>query len=51
MSGPKPGATKLPLEKVFTIQIGTKLFRLSGASISSDGQNFYFSHFSLGIVH
>lgn len=27
----------LPHEKVFPIQIGTELFRLSGASISSDG--------------
>lgn len=32
----------LPHEKVFPIQIGSELFRLSGASISSDGQyNFY----------
>ena len=30
----------LPPEKVFSIQIGSKLFRLSGASISSDGQYF-----------
>jgi hypothetical protein len=28
----------LPHEKVFPIQIGSKLFRLSGASISSDGK-------------
>lgn len=28
----------LPAEKVFSIQIGTELFRLSGASIASDGQ-------------
>lgn len=28
----------LPAEKVFPIQIGSELFRLSGASISSDGQ-------------
>lgn len=27
----------LPHEKVFPIQIGSELFRLSGASISSDG--------------
>jgi hypothetical protein len=27
----------LPYERVFPIQIGTELFRLSGASISSDG--------------
>lgn len=32
----------LPPEKVFSIQIGSKLFRLSGASISSDGQFFPF---------
>ena len=29
----------LPARKVFPIQIGDKLFRLSGASISSDGQD------------
>lgn len=34
----------LPHEKVFPIQIGSELFRLSGASISSDGQ--YFSYMS-----
>lgn len=28
----------LPPERVFSIQIGTELFRLSGASIASDGQ-------------
>jgi len=28
----------LPREKVFPIQIGSELFRLSGASISSDGK-------------
>lgn len=28
----------LPPEKVFSIQVGTELFRLSGASIASDGQ-------------
>lgn len=34
-----PGATMaLPARKVFPIQIGDKLFRLSGASISSDGE-------------
>ena len=37
-----PGETQslagLPARKVFSIQIGTELFRLSGASISSDGQ-------------
>ncbi|CAK44013.1 hypothetical protein CBS115989_2588 [Aspergillus niger] len=34
----------LPLEKVFSIQIGTELFRLSGASIASDAPS-YFSRF------
>jgi hypothetical protein len=34
----------LPHEKVFPIQIGSELFRLSGASISSDGQ--YYPHLS-----
>lgn len=31
----------LPARKVFPIQIGDKLFRLSGASISSDGEFWY----------
>lgn len=30
----------LPHERVFPIQIGSELFRLSGASISSDGVSF-----------
>jgi hypothetical protein len=30
--------TVLPAGKVFPIQIGSELFRLSGASISSDGE-------------
>lgn len=30
----------LPHERVFPIQIGSELFRLSGASISSDGKYF-----------
>lgn len=29
--------TTLPPEKVFSIQLGSELFRLSGASIASDG--------------
>jgi hypothetical protein len=33
----------LPHEKVFPIQIGSELFRLSGASISSDGMLDYIS--------
>ncbi|KAK3696515.1 hypothetical protein LTR37_017933 [Vermiconidia calcicola] len=39
-----PAATVLPARKVFPIQIGDKLFRLSGASISSDAPS-YFSQF------
>lgn len=31
----------LPAEKGFPIQIGSELFRLSGASIMSDGQSFF----------
>ncbi|OAX85547.1 hypothetical protein ACJ72_00085 [Emergomyces africanus] len=34
----------LPPQKVFPIQIGSELFRLSGSSISSDAPS-YFSHF------
>ncbi|EER29771.1 hypothetical protein D8B26_002508 [Coccidioides posadasii str. Silveira] len=42
---PAQGLTAvLPLEKVFPIQIGSELFRLSGASISSDAPS-YFSQF------
>lgn len=33
--------TVLPAGKVFPIQIGSDLFRMSGASISSDGQFIY----------
>lgn len=33
------GADMLPAGKVFPIQIGSELFRLSGASISSDGKH------------
>ncbi|RAH73234.1 uncharacterized protein BO66DRAFT_389353 [Aspergillus aculeatinus CBS 121060] len=36
--------SNLPPERVFSIQIGTELFRLSGASIASDAPS-YFSHF------
>ncbi|KAF2123457.1 hypothetical protein P153DRAFT_352119 [Dothidotthia symphoricarpi CBS 119687] len=38
------GPNMLPAGKVFPIQIGSELFRLSGASISSDAPS-YFSHF------
>ncbi|KAL1954083.1 hypothetical protein VTO42DRAFT_1771 [Malbranchea cinnamomea] len=41
---PRANPTSLPPEKVFSIQIGTELFRLSGASISSDAPS-YFSQF------
>ena len=34
-------ATLLPKERVFPIQIGSELFRLSGASISSDGPSYF----------
>jgi hypothetical protein len=34
-----PGADILPAGKVFPIQIGSELFRLSGASLSSDGKH------------
>ncbi|KAJ5746851.1 uncharacterized protein N7511_008547 [Penicillium nucicola] len=37
-------ACTLPSEKVFSIQIGSELFRLSGASIASDAPS-YFSRF------
>lgn len=33
----------LPKEKVFSIQIGSDLFRLSGASIASDGRSAVFT--------
>ncbi|KNG88482.1 K+ channel tetramerization domain containing protein [Aspergillus nomiae NRRL 13137] len=42
-SQPRPKCT-LPPEKVFSIQIGTELFRVSGASIASDAPS-YFSQF------
>ncbi|KAL6706006.1 hypothetical protein ACN47E_006108 [Coniothyrium glycines] len=38
------GLDILPAGKVFPIQIGSELFRLSGASLSSDAPS-YFSHF------
>ncbi|RMZ73106.1 btb poz domain-containing [Pyrenophora seminiperda CCB06] len=38
------GSDILPAGKVFPIQIGSQLFRLSGASLSSDAPS-YFSHF------
>ncbi|OAG01559.1 uncharacterized protein CC84DRAFT_1100728 [Paraphaeosphaeria sporulosa] len=40
----------LPSGKVFPIQIGSELFRLSGASISSDAPS-YFSHFFGEQIH
>ncbi|PGH03200.1 glutathione S-transferase [Blastomyces parvus] len=43
-SSETPKTCILPPEKVFPIQIGSELFRLSGASISSDAPS-YFSHF------
>ncbi|KAF2120181.1 hypothetical protein BDV96DRAFT_467492, partial [Lophiotrema nucula] len=44
------GVDNLPAGKVFPIQIGSELFRLSGASISSDAPS-YFSHFFGEQVH
>ncbi|CAJ2511409.1 Uu.00g070340.m01.CDS01 [Anthostomella pinea] len=35
----------LPHERVFPIQIGSELFKLSGASLSSDGAPSYFSRY------
>lgn len=40
----------LPPRKVFPIQIGSELFRLSGASISSDGMSSLHHHLGLGWV-
>ncbi|CAG8900355.1 unnamed protein product [Penicillium nalgiovense] len=39
-----PSKCNLPKEKVFSIQIGSEIFRLSGASIASDAPS-YFSRF------
>ncbi|EAW07137.1 uncharacterized protein ACLA_018410 [Aspergillus clavatus NRRL 1] len=44
LSPGKGPRSMLPTEKVFSIQIGTELFRLSGASIASDAPS-YFSNF------
>ncbi|KAF1950029.1 hypothetical protein CC80DRAFT_483394 [Byssothecium circinans] len=44
------GGDVLPAGKVFPIQIGSELFRLSGASISSDAPS-YFSHFFGEQIH
>ncbi|KAF1914522.1 hypothetical protein BDU57DRAFT_453129 [Ampelomyces quisqualis] len=44
------GLDMLPAGKVFPIQIGSALFRLSGASISSDAPS-YFSHFFSEQLH
>lgn len=38
-TNPAKSACSLPPEKVFPIQMGCELFRLSGASIASDGQS------------
>ncbi|KAF2143316.1 uncharacterized protein K452DRAFT_297071 [Aplosporella prunicola CBS 121167] len=40
------GAAELPAGRVFSIQIGTELFKLSGASISSDAPSYFSSTFS-----
>ncbi|CCK71892.1 Mrx16p KNAG_0I01010 [Huiozyma naganishii CBS 8797] len=36
----------LPHDKMYNIQIGTRLFRISGASLSSDGPSYFTTHFS-----
>ncbi|QIW96535.1 hypothetical protein AMS68_002053 [Peltaster fructicola] len=37
--------TPLPPKKIFTIQVGDRLFRLSGASISSDAPSYFTRYF------
>ncbi|KAL9133564.1 MAG: hypothetical protein Q9175_005259 [Cornicularia normoerica] len=39
------GQSKLPHEKAFSIQIGWRLFRLSGASINSDAPSYFSTYF------
>ncbi|CCE87170.1 Piso0_005713 [Millerozyma farinosa CBS 7064] len=36
----------LPFEKVYLIQVGYKLFKISGASLSSDGPSYFTKYFS-----
>lgn len=35
----------LPHDKMYSIQIGTKLFKISGASLSSDGPSYFTNYF------
>lgn len=35
----------LPHDKMYNIQIGTKLFKISGASLSSDGPSYFTNYF------
>ncbi|CCD27005.1 Mrx16p NDAI_0J01130 [Naumovozyma dairenensis CBS 421] len=36
----------LPYDKMYKIQIGSKLFRISGASLSSDGPSYFTNYFT-----
>lgn len=36
----------LPHDKMYKIQVGTKLFKISGASLSSDGPSYFTNYFS-----
>lgn len=35
--GANPPKAILPADRVFSVQVGTELFKISGASIASDG--------------
>ena len=39
----------LPHETMYQIQVGTKLFKISGASLSSDGPSFFTDYFQSGV--
>jgi hypothetical protein len=41
----------LPHERVFPIQIGTELFKLSGASLSSDSPSYFSQYFKCQIAN
>ncbi|KAE8357402.1 hypothetical protein BDV27DRAFT_139384 [Aspergillus caelatus] len=49
-SKPRPKCT-LPPERVFSIQIGTELFRVSGASIASDAPSYFSQFFEEQLLH
>ncbi|KAI2766633.1 hypothetical protein DTO012A8_8134 [Penicillium roqueforti] len=52
MDKPTPTRSKcsLPREKVFSIQIGSETFRLSGASIASDAPSYFSRFFELQLL-